>query len=39
VDCRLKKKLLCTEMDFWGKAAGTSRILKERNEVTREKLE
>jgi hypothetical protein len=39
VDCRLKKKLLSTEMDFWRKAARTSRILKVRNEVIREKLE
>jgi hypothetical protein len=33
VDCRLKKKLLSTETDFWRIAAKTSRILKVRNEV------
>jgi hypothetical protein len=39
VDYRLKKKLLSTEMDFWRRAARTSRILKVRNELIREKWE
>jgi hypothetical protein len=39
VDYRLKKNLLSTEMDFWRRAARTSRILKVRNEVIREKWE
>jgi hypothetical protein len=38
VDYRLKKTLLSTEMDFWRRAARTSRILKVRNEVIREKM-
>jgi hypothetical protein len=37
LDYRLKKKLLSTKIDFWRRAARTSRILKARNEVTREK--
>jgi hypothetical protein len=39
VEYRLKKKQLSTEMDFWRTAARTSRILKVRNEVIREKWE
>jgi hypothetical protein len=39
LDFRLKKKLLSTEMDFWRTAARTSKILKVRNEVIREKWE
>jgi hypothetical protein len=37
VDYKLKKMLLSTEMDFWRRAARTSRILKVWNEVIREK--
>jgi hypothetical protein len=33
LDCRLKKKLLSTEMDFSRRAARTSRILTVRNEI------
>jgi hypothetical protein len=33
VDYRLKKILLSTEMDFWRRAARTSKILKVRNDV------
>jgi hypothetical protein len=39
VDYRLKKNLLSTEVYFWRSAARTSRILKVRNEVIREKWE
>jgi hypothetical protein len=39
VDYRLNKKLLSTEMDFWGRAERISRILKVSNEVNREKRE
>jgi hypothetical protein len=37
VDYRLKKKLLSTEIDFWRRAARTSKILKVRNGIIREK--
>jgi hypothetical protein len=37
-DYRLKKELLSTETDFWRRAARTSKILKVRNEVIREKM-
>jgi hypothetical protein len=36
---KLKKKLFCTEMDFQKRAARTSRLLKVRNKVAREKME
>jgi hypothetical protein len=39
ITIRLKKNLLSTEMDFWRRAARTSRKLKVRNEVIREKWE
>jgi hypothetical protein len=38
VDYGLKKKLLSIEMDFWRRDARTSRILKVRNEVIRERM-
>jgi hypothetical protein len=38
VNYGLKKKLLSIEMDFWRRAARTSRILKVRNEVIRERM-
>jgi hypothetical protein len=37
LDYKLKKKLLSTEMDFWRRAARTSRILKVRNELIKGK--
>jgi hypothetical protein len=39
VDYKLKENLLNTEMNVWRRAARTSRLLKLRNEVTREKME
>jgi hypothetical protein len=39
VNYRLKQKLLSTEIGFSRRAARTSRILKVRNEVIREKWE
>jgi hypothetical protein len=39
LDYRLKKKLLSIKTDFWRRAPRTSRILKVRNEVIREKWE
>jgi hypothetical protein len=38
VDYKLKRNLLSTEMNFWRRAARTSRLLKVRNEVIREKF-
>jgi len=37
VDYKLKKKLLITETDFGSRDARTSKLLKVRNEVIREK--
>jgi hypothetical protein len=38
LDYRLKKKLLGTEVEFWRKAAGTSRLLRARNGVIRDNV-
>jgi len=38
LDYKLKKKLLGTEVEFWRKAAGTSRLLRARNEVIRDNV-
>jgi len=35
---QLKKKLLGTDVEFWRKAAGTSRLLRARNEVIRDNV-
>lgn len=38
VDYKLKKKILNEEMDYWRRAARTSRRLQGRNKVIREKM-
>jgi len=38
LDYKLKKKQLGTEVEFWRKAAGTSRLLRARNEVIRDNV-
>jgi len=38
LDYKCKEKLVSTEVDFWRRTARTSRILKVRNEVMREKM-
>lgn len=38
VDYKLRNNLLSTEIDFWRRAPRTSRLLKVRNEVIREKM-
>jgi hypothetical protein len=38
LDYKLKRALLRTEIDFWKRAARTSRLLKVRNEVIRERM-
>jgi len=38
LDYKLKKKLLRTEVEFWRKVAGTSRLLRARNEVIRDNV-
>jgi hypothetical protein len=38
MDYMLKTRPLSTEMDFWRRAAGISRILKVRTEVTRQRM-
>jgi len=38
VNYKFKKKIFCTEMVFWRRAARTSRLPKVRSEVIREKM-
>jgi hypothetical protein len=38
VDYRLKKETLRTEMGFWRRAARSSKILKLKNEIIRDKM-